>query len=169
MKSCTVFRLSGLRSTPHPFSRHYRLVGKACTMADRPDACRASLTPDSSTSSNNGLPVHSFENYSNEYHGRTSCSCTWHHCIHTSDCRVGPLSFCTLFLFTLCSCVSLYLVPIPQTVTREPPKFVCLLFVQTNCFLHFCFTLNRSCGPAGHSLNRLVYSCLTHLSECESP
>lgn len=59
--------------------------------------------------------------------------------------------------------------PFPQAATKESPKFVCLHFVQTYRLLHFCFTLNRSCGPAGHSLTWLVNSCLTHLAECESP
>lgn len=76
------------------------------------------------------------------------------------------------YIYIRCALVFLYILstfPFPQAATRESPKFACLHFVQTYCFIHFCFTLSRSCGAVGHSLTCLVYSCLTHLAECESP
>lgn len=179
VKSRRTFHLSylgGLRSTMHLFARHCRLDGKAHTMADRPGACRASLTPDSSRTSNIGPPMHDLGVCSDKYHDSRSCP-THFALVHgiTASKRtialLDPLPSAYDF-YSRCALVCLYIlstVPFSQAATNGSPKSVCLFSVQTYCFLHFCFTLNRSCGPAGHSHTWLVYSCLTHLAECKSP
>lgn len=136
----------------------------------------SSLAPDSSMKSNIGLPMHSLGVYSNEYHDRKSCPThvTFVHGITASARAIAVLDtlLSARYFYLRCALVFLYILPMapfPQAVTREFPRFVCLHLFQTYAFLHFCFTLNRSCGPAGLSLTWLVYSCLTHLAGCESP
>lgn len=142
----------------------------------------SSLAPDSSMKSNIGLPMHSLGVYSNEYHDRKSCP-THVALVHgiTASARaiavLDPLLSARYFYlrYALVFLYILLTVPFPQAATREFPRFVCLHFVHAYAFLHFCFTLNRSCGPARHSTH-LACLLLSHsprwmrvtLIECES-
>lgn len=136
----------------------------------------SSLAPDSSMKSNIGLPMHSLGVYSNEYHGRKSCPThvAFVHGITASARATAVLDpiLSARYFYLRYALVFLYILPMApflQPVTRESPRFVCLHFVQAYAFSHFCFILNRSCGPAWHSFTWLVYFCLTHLAGCESP
>lgn len=134
------------------------------------------LTLDSSTTSNVGLPLHNFGASSREPmivrlvrhmlllymeslhpHKRLPC---W-----------APFFLHAAFIHVVLLCVSISC-PQPRFSTLPqgslPSLFVYISSGHT-VSLHFCFTLNRSCRPAGNSLAWAVHSCLTYLVGCESP
>lgn len=139
MKFRRPFYLSGLRSTLFLSARHCRLVGKACTMAERPDACRASLAPDSSMRSNIGLPIHDLGGCSYEYHDSTSCP-TYVALVHGITASTGaisvwapfyPISIYAVLLCFSISCPRSLFLRLPQ---ESLPGLFGLHFVETYCF-----------------------------------
>lgn len=100
------------------------------------------------------------------------CSCTWHHCIHTSDCHVGPpfvLHAILIHVVLLCVSISCPQPRFPRLSQGSLPSLFVYISSRHTASLRFCFTLNRSCGPAGNSLAWSVHFCLTYLVGCESP
>lgn len=80
------------------------------------------------------------------------------------------IPFYPISIYAVLLCLYLVHVPVSSGCHKRVSQvFLVYILSKHIVFLHFCLTLNRSCGPDGHSLTWLVYSCLSHLAECESP